>query len=452
MGEVSIRKKMGMVSAVLIALIAAMAAYTLYLFGTLDSGSVILRDARITFHALEEQIAQGNLEALEDYRGVYIGNDGYVMKSTVPAYQEGSYAGLMRFSSVDGLTQERGKKYYEAPVLKSGVQVGTLIVELEAYKKTVFYNYGLLPFLPLFAIALAIIMLLILERRLQKRDVFDPVDELLAVTQKIRSNDFTTPISYDYGGEIGSLCHEVEALRDELAFAKKNGERLKKNEKELLACISHDLKTPLSSVSGYVEGIRSRVVTEQERIDRYLDIVIQKVKFISKLIDDILEQSKAELNEFPVVLDEVYASELFREIFNDLSMDVIKAGYTFTCGNIPDVMVYADRQRITQVLQNIISNAMKYTPDGGSIHAELGVYGRELVISIKDNGRGIAVNDQPFIFDKFYRGEKERNMDVPGSGLGLAIARYIVECHGGSIECDSILEEGTVIRFSVRLC
>lgn len=452
MGDVGLKRKIWIWGVTVILLCLGFLVSALILFSTLDLSKEKLNESRLTYSQMIAAIEVGDEAAMDAYEACLVMNDGTVMRSTLSEYVVGDKIDLHRFSSIDQEGFLKGSSYFISPIVKNQSQQGTLIIKNSENAMTFLGRYGIYAFLPIAGFFFAILILVVRGIFFIQRDMIYPVMELKKVTQRMLNHDYGISMTYDYTGEIGELCHDFETMRDELNYFTKQEEKYKKNEKELLACISHDLKTPLAIISGYVEGIRNEVVTEKKQVNHYLDVIIKKIRFISKLIDDILEQSKAELHELSIMPEEVYANELLGEICLDLSLDVIKNGFIFTYSEIPHVLVMADRIRISQVLQNIVSNSIKYSQEGGKISITFSVCGQELVIAVSDNGQGIAVSDIAFIFDKFYRGEKARTMNTAGSGLGLNISKYIVEAHGGRIECDSLKNEGTTIRFSILLC
>lgn len=451
MGKADLKKRITCLHILQILFTVLLICYGLFLLLHADIPKKMTLEARLDFAQLTDAFEKGHTDALEHYRGVYLSTDGTVIKSTLPDYKEGSRIDLHRFSSADFSGYHDGDHFFQTPIISDGQQIGVLAVVYSFHTAGTLKSLGIGLFLPLILLFLAVTAAIVYERRLIIQDILVPAEELSAVMKQILEHDYQTKLSYEYSGVMSELCHDLEALRDELYHTCQNEEKMKRSEKELLACISHDLKTPLSSISGYVEGIKNQVVKTPDEIAQYLNIIMKKVKFISKLIDDILEHSKTELNEFTVEPEEVYSGSLFREILEDLSIDTARNGYEFAYENIPDVMVYADKHRLAQAMNNLVGNSMKYMNRGGAIHIDFQLYDKELVVSVKDNGKGISVKDLPFVFDKFYRGEKARTLNIPGSGLGLNITRYIIEQHGGRIECDSVLNEGTTIRFSLRL-
>ena len=399
-----------------------------------------------------------NLKTIRSYPIAYIlidldGNVVWAQGNTI--YHTGEHFPLKALSGINAENVEKGIYQYVTPILIHNRLSYTAVINLPAkeyLKKDFAYYLLLIPAVLLLFLGLCLVIGFI---RLMKNSIFEPLAALHKATNNILLGDLETPLTYDYDDETGILCHDFEAMRAKLLYSSNHAKQLKDNEKLLLACISHDLKTPLASISAYVEGIIEEVVTDKEDIKKYAYIVMNKVKILSKLIDDILEHSKTELDELSIHLEEVYSKKYFTDIFTDLSMDVAHAGIDFQIDEIPDFLINIDPQRIRQVICNIIFNSIKFTSTGGIISVNFftdhSYQKEELVISIKDTGKGIGAADLPFIFDKFYRGEKARTLNIAGSGLGLNISRYIVTKHGGHIECDSILDVGTTIMFSLPL-
>nr|WP_284693880.1 HAMP domain-containing sensor histidine kinase [Paeniclostridium ghonii] len=240
-------------------------------------------------------------------------------------------------------------------------------------------------------------------------------------------------------------------MRESLIISREREKKLKIAEKELLACISHDLKTPIANISGYCEGIIDGIVKEERDIKRYAGIILKKAKVLTKLLDDILELSKAEINQMSINKKEVYSKEFFDELLEEISMDVISSGRQFVVENEPyNLLINIDKDKITQAINNIISNSIKYTSSDGIISIRFEKITDGMEIRVKDNGIGISADDVDLVFNKFYRSEKHRNQNIPGSGLGLSIAKYITEMHNGSIEMISGNGSGTTVIVKIR--
>lgn len=283
------------------------------------------------------------------------------------------------------------------------------------------------------------------------RDILGPIRELHKSASEIVKGNYLEKVNYDYCGEIGAFSHDFENMRDSLYAASEREDDLKRAEKELLACISHDLKTPIANISGYCEGIIDGVVKEEKDIKRYTGIILKKVRVLTKLLDDILELSKAEINQMTINKKEVYFKDFFEELLEEVAMDVMASGRAFTVeSDAPNLLINLDEEKITQVINNIISNSVKYTGDNGVISIGFSKIYEGVEIRIKDNGIGIAAEEVNLVFNKFYRSDKHRNQNIPGSGLGLAIAKYITEMHNGSIEIMSGKGSGTTVIIRIK--
>lgn len=451
MGRVNLKRRFFILGAAVGVLTAALILYVLYVFKSTDLTGQIINEARIEVSDLVRTVEKNDYSKVKQYTFARIDLSGRIVRSNKKDLKEGRNVNLKKYAGIAGYTMHNEELWFVEPVIVDEKQTGILVIFDYPYKNSALDQYGTGVVLVPFFIGAVICILLYFIIKTAIKDVLNPLNDLKHITEQIAKHDYEERLIYDYDGEVGSLCHDFEELRDELCITRKRELKMRKNEKELLACLSHDLKTPLASISGYVEGIKSGIVTSQEEIDRYLDIIISKIKFVAKLIDDILEHSKQDLDELGIELKEIYSSDLMDDVLGEISIEVAKAGFHFTCEKIPDVLLMADKYRIHQVFENVVGNGIKYTKAGGSIEIGFQIYEKDLVISVKDTGKGISVVDLPFIFDKFYRSEKARTMNIPGSGLGLNISKYIIEKHGGRMECDSILGEGTVIRFSLPL-
>lgn len=335
---------------------------------------------------------------------------------------------------------------YSAPFIRDNIQAGTIYVSVpySLIRERQVYLYVIVAIVAAYILGFMYSLI-----KLILKDILKPIEELHKVTNSIREGHLEEHLYYDYDGEIGTLCHDFEALRSNLEFSTLNANKLKEKEKLLLAYISHDLRTPIATISGYVEGIHNDIVTG-DRVHEYTAIILNKISMLNSLIDDILEHSKAQLHEFEIKKCECYSKKYFEEIMIEAKQDIEKKGLVFSYSQIPNVLINIDKKRIKQVMQNLLGNAMKFT-DKGQISVNFKLEKNNLMITVKDTGMGIAAMDIPMVFHAFYRGEKARTLNVQGSGLGLSISKYIVKEHGGRIECDSILDQWTAIEFSIPI-
>lgn len=386
----------------------------------------------------------------EFYNYAVINLKGEVIFSHIKGFSTGEKVNLETEIGFDNAFNKdnNGLIRYSIPLVSGKAQEGIIIIDLP--NEVLYNSNNNIKLIPLAILLCLIIIIALLMNMFVKGDIIKPIQEIHNSTRTILKGGYDCKINYDYHGEVGELCHDFESMRDEIKVSKEKEEKLKRSEKELLASISHDLKTPLSSISGYVEGIRDGIVRDEVGIQRYSNVILKKCKEISKLIDDILEQSKAELNEMSIVREEIYSDEYLEEILEEISLDVATYNMKLIVnGELPRALIFIDALRINQVINNIVSNAIKYSKPGDRVDVFIEDKADKIIINIKDQGIGISIEDIPFVFNKFYRGEKHRNTNIIGSGLGLSISKYIVESHGGSIKCVSALEGGTTMSFTI---
>jgi signal transduction histidine kinase len=252
--------------------------------------------------------------------------------------------------------------------------------------------------------------------------------------------------------EVGDLIFSFELMRDELKEKQLREEFLKKSQQELISCISHDLKTPISTIKAYSEGLRDGIARTPEAQENFVKIIISKTDLLIEMISDLLEYSNIQLKQLDINPQEVYLMDYFIPLMKEAEVFVKQKGINFSYEIKTDNMILCiDQRRITEVIYNLLENSMKYIGEKeGHISIEIERQGKFALIKVKDNGIGISADDIPYVFDKFYRAEKSRSSSIPGSGLGLSICKYIVEEHGGEIYCLSGHNKGCEFGFTLR--
>ncbi len=386
------------------------------------------------------------LEKSDNYAqiGYYPFDYAVILTDGTVAFQKGTdYDGTVNLHALAGA----GGKLYTMPLLRGGEQFATLAVRLDSAD----YFDGSAAVLPITLIILVLICAYAVYFAILKsikNDIFVPIKQLHSATRDILDGKSGGAVKYDYDGEIGTLCHDFELMRTELNDSFAREAEMKADEKLLMASISHDLKTPLATVQGYLESICIGIVAEDE-IKPYCQRALDKTVLLCKMTGDILELSKAELRQLSVQKKEVYSAEFFGRLAEGIAADAKSRGFTLEYGEIPNVIISLDETRIAQVMENLVGNSIKYGNEGGRINISFSLEGNFFHVLVCDDGPGIASEDLPFIFDRFYRGDKSRTMSISGSGLGLSIAKYIVEQHGGKIECDSVLGHGAAFEFRI---
>lgn len=443
----------------LIGLVIIIILFTSYVYIFLSRNTIInhVNECRVltstSVNKIEKAYKNNSLELVKDEKYLYTVTDlrGNVIKTTDGDLQR---IDLKTDLSFDGQYRNKNKSLVRySTTLTVGDEVkGFIIFSIpieEIY--TLEGNKTISKWIPVIILVLTFIFIICKIYKTIQIDILKVIKELHISAKMILKGDYSSKVKYDYDGEVGEFSHDFEAMRDGLKVLRESEEKLKKAEKELIACISHDLKTPIATISGYCEGILDGVVKDEENIKRYASIILKKSKVLTKLIDDMLEYSKAEINEMTINREEVYSENYFLEVFEDVSMDVASSGKKFILeGSIENVLINIDRIRIAQVINNLISNAIKYTEKDGVIKVSVKNLESYVKVSIVDNGVGIVAEELPYVFNKFYRGEKHRNLDIPGSGLGLSISKYIIEKHGGQISLKSERAKGTEVIFTIR--
>lgn len=351
----------------------------------------------------------------------------------------------MNFSSLN-----RNMIKYSAPIVISGTQTGTAIFYID--KDDVIRNESdwdiFIIFLPSLSALLIVALKLLYNVHTTKEEFVNPISELNHSADAIIRGDFSKKIKYNSDTEIGRLCASFEMMRDELKDSIERERSLEDSRKELITCISHDLRTPIASIKAYVDGIMDGIAKDEDSLSRYLNVINKKTQTLTKLINDLFDHCQIELNKLSIEKEEIYSKDFLNHISDELSLEFKNSSQQFEATCMPDVLINIDRLRIEQVIYNLIQNARKYTPDGGKITFGAEIEDDYLKIFVKDTGYGIDSADMPFIFDKFYRGEKMRNSDKGGSGLGLSICKYIVESHDGQIFVEST-SKGSIFYFVI---
>lgn len=225
---------------------------------------------------------------------------------------------------------------------------------------------------------------------------------------------------------------------------------MEEERRDLFVSVSHDLRTPLSSIRAMIEAINDGVVHEPDAVNRYLHLVQRETEHLGHLIDDLFELARIESGNVDLQVSTVPLAELVTETVDSMRVHAQDRGinlYLKCDENLQPLTL--DGPRMQRVLVNLIDNALRHTPAGGEVRVDLAQHGGRIELAVTDTGEGIAPDDQRRVFDRFYRAEKSRSRDTGGAGLGLAIARGLVEAQGGNIDVDS--EPGKGARFVVRL-
>lgn len=285
------------------------------------------------------------------------------------------------------------------------------------------------------------------------KGVFEPINELNVAMRKIKEGNFDYVLETDAKGEIGDLYRNYEDMRLRLKESTEENIQHEKQNKELVSNISHDLKTPITAIKGYVEGIMDGVADTPEKMDRYIRTIYNKANEMDRLINELTFYSKIDTNRIPYTFNKIHISDYFEDCVDELSVELESSGVSLTYFNYleEDAVVIADAEQLKRVINNIVSNSLKYMDKPkGVINIRLRDVGDFIQIEIEDNGKGIAQKDLANIFERFYRTDASRNSSKGGSGIGLSIVKKIMEDHGGQVWATSKEGTGTTMYLALR--
>ena len=252
---------------------------------------------------------------------------------------------------------------------------------------------------------------------------------------------FMAPYSADQApGGVMVVIHDVTEQR-----------RSEQARREFVANVSHELRTPLTNIKSYAETvIAAGDELPPELHNNFMGVIVREADRMTRIVQDLLTLSKIDYGKMEMNVSRFSFSKAVRSVYEAVALNAESHGHTltFSCEeNMPDVD--GDRERIEQVIMNIVSNAIKYTPDGGKIAITAATSGRNVFVRISDNGIGIPEKDLPRLFERFYRVDKARSRESGGTGLGLSIAKEILNQHKGDIRIESVYGEGTDVTITL---
>lgn len=306
-------------------------------------------------------------------------------------------------------------------------------------------------------VAISIVLILILTACMLTVWIYtsfiNPIKKLQVAAQNIKDGNLDFTVDVETNDEIGELCRNFEEMRQRLkdnAEEKLSGER---ENKALISNIAHDLKTPITAVKGYAEGLIDGVADTPEKRDKYIRTIYNKANEMDALINELTLYAKIDTNRIPYNFAKLNVAEYFNDCIEEIGLDLEAKNIGLAYFNYADgdVQIIADPEQLKRVINNIVGNSVKYLDkQKGFINIRIKDVGDFIQVEIEDNGRGIAARDLPYIFDRFYRADASRNSATGGSGIGLSIVKKIIEDHGGKIWATSKESIGTVMYFVLR--
>jgi signal transduction histidine kinase len=274
------------------------------------------------------------------------------------------------------------------------------------------------------------------------------LDMLRESTQRVANGDFSVQVSLTELDELSDVADSFNRMAHELQNAFARQKELEQARRDLIAAVSHDLRTPLTSIGAMVEALADGVVTDQATTQRYYASIGSQIENLSRLINDLFELAQLDTRQIELHLEPVNMNDLLSDVLETMQAQAGAKGVALKGIFSQDLpLIRAEFTKIQRVLFNLVQNAIRHTPAHGSIALATRKVPEGIQIDISDTGEGILPDDLPHVFDQFFRGEKSRSRETGGSGLGLTIARGIVEAHQGRIWVESQLDRGTCFSF-----
>ncbi|HEY1012906.1 MAG TPA: ATP-binding protein, partial [Herpetosiphonaceae bacterium] len=266
----------------------------------------------------------------------------------------------------------------------------------------------------------------------------------------LAGGDLGARLALDGRDEVSALADDFNRMADALAASAERQAELERSRRELVAAVSHDLRTPLTAVRAMVEALADGVVRDEATRARYLGSALAQLESLSTLVDDLFEIAQLDAGVLRLELERASLHDLISDTLSNLQPHAEQQGVRLIGAVAPNIdPVLMNPAKLQRVLYNLIGNALRHTPADGTIVLRVTAAEGEVQVEVDDEGEGIAAEDLPHIFERTYRGEKSRSRDYGGAGLGLAIVRGLVEAHGGRIWAES--EPGAGARFTFTL-
>jgi signal transduction histidine kinase len=273
---------------------------------------------------------------------------------------------------------------------------------------------------------------------------------LSRAAEQIAQGQLTARVPTQGRDELGDLARTFNDMAAQLEQMEQERRELDRLRRDLVAWIGHDLRTPLASVRVIVEALADGMVEDPETVARYLHTAQSQIQSLSALLDDLVEMALIDAGGLRLDRHPNSICDLISDTLEAFSAVAERQGVTLEGSAPPEAdPVVMDVGKIGRVLNNLLENALRHTPQGGTVRVTASPHQHEVQVEVQDSGDGIPAADLPHVFERFYRGEKSRSRATGGSGLGLAIASGIVEAHGGQIGVESALHQGTRVWFTL---
>lgn len=299
------------------------------------------------------------------------------------------------------------------------------------------------------SLAVGLIISVLLSLLLAKTMV-TPIQSLTRAVERVASGDFSNKLDTQAKDEIGVLARTFNDMAGQLETTLDNLKKSEMMRREFVANVSHELRTPITSIRSYAETLEEGSGISKEMEQKFLKVIVNESDRMTKIVQDLLTLSRFDAGSIEFSFEKYSFEKSVRDVYSAMLMEAKNRHHEFSlefAGKPPNII--GDKARLEQVLINMVSNAIKYTPNGGRIKLTAGLAGDTVWASVRDNGVGIPKSDVDRVFERFYRVDKARSRESGGTGLGLSIAHEIVTRHGGKIEIQSREGRGTIITMAL---
>ena len=286
------------------------------------------------------------------------------------------------------------------------------------------------------------------------KGIIPQVKLLTEAAKRIQDGDLDFSVRCKGRDELSELCNAFEDMRIRLENSTKEKLEDEAEQKALISNIAHDLKTPITAIKGYAEGILDGVAETPEKKEKYIRTIYNKANDMNNLINELTLYSKIDTNRIPYNFQRLNLQKYFKDCVDEMGMDLDNQHIELNYMNyvMDNVEIIADPEQLARIINNIVSNSVKYMKANvkSRINITIKDVGDFVQVDIEDNGKGISTADLPYVFDRFFRADASRNSAAGGSGIGLSIVKKIVEDHGGKIWVTSKEDQGTTMSFVIR--
>ena len=374
---------------------------------------------------------------------------GYITGSNDPAEEITNTANILTaMTGQSGYASDASADFMDVAIPLEGTS-GRYLIYIIDNKSTVQSLNGDLSHIILQAMAVGLLISVLMSLLLAKTLV-TPIQDLTHAAERVADGDFDHKLENSAQDEIGVLTNTFNDMAGTLEATLDDLKKSEQMRREFVANVSHELRTPITSVKSYSETLLEDPDMPPEMRRRFLSVILNESDRMSKIVQDLLTLSRFDAGSIEFEFTRFSFEKSVRDVYSAMRIEAQKHKHEFTLEFLTPVPeIRGDRGRIEQVLINMVSNAIKYTRDGGKVKITAGAKDGKVWCSVRDNGIGVPKQDVDRVFDRFYRVDKARSRESGGTGLGLSIANEIVSRHNGNIQLESKAGRGTVITVTL---